>query len=117
MKRILLTASVVTFLTMVATPNSYADSWNGFGPITAMYIYPTYAVVIQGPTSAGQAAGCNSTNSWSFYWSDFDSATQGRIQSMLLSAYLSGKGIMVGVSSTACGPESLKKFNGQFYLG
>lgn len=111
-------ALLVMFSIAIGSTSSFADSWNGVGPITAMYIYPNYAVIIQGPVSAGPAGCPSNDGTWSFNWSDLpDQATQGRVMSMLLSAYLSGKPIQVAISSSGCGPEGKKKFNGQFYLG
>lgn len=85
--------------------------WNGTGVIETMYIYPDYAVIIQGKKREGKA-GCSNSNSWSFKWSQFDALSQNRIHSMLLSAHVSKTRIQVQVSDSECGPEGKKKFTG-----
>ena len=101
-------------LLLLATGVS-AGEWNGVGEIEKMYIYPTYAVVVQGNSGQG-AAGCANDKTWSFEWSQFDVPTQNRIQSMLLSAYTTNTAIQVVVETNACGPEGKKKFTGQINL-
>ena len=92
-----------------------AGEWNGVGEIEKMYIYTTYAVIVQGNSGPG-TAGCVNDKAWSFYWSQFDVPTQNRIQSILLSAYVSKIPIQVVVETNACGPEGKKKFSGQINL-
>lgn len=105
--------AIALFLYCVA---SIANAeWNGVGVIQTMYIYPDYAVIIQGDKREGRA-GCSNSNSWSFKWSQFDALTQGRIHSMLLSAYVSKTRIQVQVSDKKCGPEGKKKFVGHINL-
>jgi hypothetical protein len=97
---------------LLVTTSVVNAGWNGTGVITGLYIYPNYAVVIQGTTSAGPA-NCTNDGGWSFFWSDFPAATQQRIMSMLLTARTSKQAIQVAVSDTACGPEGKKKFTGE----
>jgi hypothetical protein len=89
--------------------------WNGAGVIKTMYIYPDYAVIVQGDSGSGLAP-CENSDIWSFNWSQFDQATQNRIQSMLLTAYTSKTPIQVVVDDVKCGPEGKKLFNGQIQL-
>ena len=102
---------------LLTTGFATAVEWNGVGVIEQMYIYPTYAVVKQGIDGPG-TAGCESNNSWSFRWDQFDPATQSRIQSLLLSAFVGKIPINVVVETDAgvCGPEHDKQFNGQIGL-
>ena len=98
--------------------NSHADDWGApASAIETMYIYPTYVVVVHSTAYSG-LAGCNANHqaAWSFYWSDFDSATQQRIYSALLAARLSKAQFKPVFSSTDCGPEGYKKFNGLFSM-
>ena len=94
MKKLIHLLLIVAILTMTSI-SRFADSWNGAGPITLMYIYPTYAVVVQGSSGRGPANCTNNDGAWSFSWSDFSDPASARIMSMLLSAYLSGKSIQV----------------------
>ena len=96
----------LTSLLLTSTVN--AGEWNGVGEIEKMYIYPTYAVIVQGNSGQG-AAGCANDKAWSFEWSQFDVPTQNRIQSMLLSAYTTNTAIQVVVETNACGPEGKMK--------
>ena len=103
---------VFTVLALLSFSGMAHSEWNGVGVIEVMYIYPNYAVVVQGRSSPGQA-GCQDGKVWSFYWSKFDAATQARIQSMLLTAYTAQLPIQVVVSDSTCGPEGKKDFTGQ----
>lgn len=107
--------SFVVGLVMASSSTSYAG-WVGEGVIDVMYVYPGYTVVVQGAT--GNGGNCANNNAWSFSWGDFDALAQGRIQSVLLAAYLAQTPINVVVSDTIndCGPEGYKKFNGQIAL-
>ena len=109
MKNILTSVCLLIF---VFSTNVYAGEWNGLGVIERMYLYPAYAVIIQGPQKPG-SAGCEDSHSWSFNWSQFDESTQQRIMSALLAAKLSSTPISVVVSETNCGPENKKLFTGQ----
>lgn len=72
---------VLTIIFVIVSSIAFADQWNGEGPIYDMYVYPDYAVVIQGPGSAGPA-NCVNNGAWSFSWADFpDKAVQARILS------------------------------------
>ena len=106
------------FLLLLLSPThaiATGSEWNGVGVIKTMFIYPTYAVIVQGNTWQG-SAGCTNNDRWSFNWSQFDLATQARIQSMLLSAYVSKTPIQVAIHQTGYGPEGRKNFNGQIML-
>lgn len=105
----IVSASILWFCII---PSAQAGVWNGTGTITSMYIYPTYALVVQGG-SASVSAGCGTT-SWSFYWADYTPEAQARIMSMLLAARTANKSFQVAVSDSECGPEGKKKFEGQF---
>jgi len=100
----------IVIVLLLLSETAYSG-WNGVGVIEVMYIYPSYAVVVQGRSSPGQA-GCQDSKVWSFYWSKFDAATQARIQSMLLTAYTAQLPIQVVVSDSTCGPEGKKDFTG-----
>jgi len=104
---------ILIFLFFLSSRVALGDEWNGVGVIKTMFIYPGYAVIVQGNTGPG-TAGCVSNGAWSFAWSQFDQATQNRIQSMLLTAYSSKTPIQVQVATSGCGPENMKKFNGYF---
>ena len=108
-----------TFLfSLIFSLNGFADDWgHPGGTIETMYIYPSHAVIVQSAAYAG-TAGCNtnSPNAWSFYWSDFDVTTQQRIYSTLLAAKLAKTPFKPIFTSTGCGPEGYKKFNGLFVL-
>lgn len=86
--------------------------FNGGGAITGLYIYPTYAVVFQGPTTAGPA-NCVNDAGWTFLWSDFPEPVQQRIMSTLLTARTTKASINITVADDGCGPEGKKKFTGQ----
>jgi hypothetical protein len=90
--------------------------WNGAGEIHIMYIYPEYAVIVQGNTGSGPNTNCTNDGTWSFSWSQFDEAAQNRIYSTLLSAYISKSRIQIVVDGSGCGPENKKKFTGQIQL-
>lgn len=93
-----------------------ASDWNGaMAPIQTMYIYPTYAVIVQGNAYAGTAS-CVNDNAWSFMWSDFDAATASRIHSMLVSAHISKTPIKPIFAANQCGPEGKKKFTGHLVM-
>lgn len=93
-----------------------ANDWNGaMAPIQQMYIYPTYAVIVQGNAYAGTAS-CVNDATWSFMWSDFDAATAARIHSMLVSAHISKTPIKPIFAANQCGPEGKKKFTGQLVM-
>lgn len=111
MKKIVLIACLL----ILCSAFSFAGEWNSLGVINQMYIYPTYAVILQGEVAPGPA-NCQETASWSFAWNQFDAAAQARIQSMLLTAYISQTPIRVVIDSDTCGPENKKKFNGQIHL-
>lgn len=103
---------ILSILLFLLTSNiALAGEWAGIGEIKTMFIYPTYAVIKQGGPGPG-AAGCAPDDTWSFEWSQFDQPTQNRIQSMLLTAYISKTPIQVMVETSGCGPENKKKFNG-----
>ncbi len=96
-----------------------ADTWNNGGaPVTTMYVYPTYAVVVQVAlaASSGPAGSCVSSNAWTVVWSDFDVETQKRIMAMLVSSQVAGKSITTVISSAGCGPENIKKSTGQLKI-
>jgi hypothetical protein len=103
------------FLALCFGSNFASADWNGAGPIQTLYIYPTYVVAVQGPTSAGPA-GCTDNGAWSFFWSDFSDAAQARILSTLLTAKTTGASINVVISGAGCGPEGKKRFNGMINL-
>jgi hypothetical protein len=86
--------------------------WSGYTTIGGMYIYPNYAVIIQGNVTGGPAS-CVNDGTWSFDWSSFPAATQQRIMSMLMTAYTAKQRISVLLSDTSCGPEGKKKFTGE----
>lgn len=100
---------------LVLIPSAALAGWNGAGVIQTMYIYPQYAVIIQGTSGPGPG-GCANDNTWSFEWAQFDQSTQNRIQSMLLTAYVSKTPIQVVVDDSSCGPEGKKKFTGYVQL-
>jgi hypothetical protein len=103
-------------LTVLFSFNTFADDWGApASTIETMYIYPTYVVVVQSAGYSG-TAGCSQPAAWSFYWNDFDSATQQRIYTALLAAKLSKVLFKPVFSSSGCGPEGYKKFNGLFVL-
>ena len=105
---------LILFMLLMASKAAFAG-WNGVGEIQVMYIYPTYAVVVQGSSGPGPA-NCANDGAWSFEWSQFDQLTQNRIQSMLLTAYASKTPIQIVVDSSTCGPENKKRFNGMVQL-
>ena len=102
----------ISLLLFCMVSSAQADVWNGTGTISSMYIYPSYALVVQGG-SASVSAGCGTT-SWSFYWADYSSEQQARIMSMLLAARTANISFQVTISETECGPEGKKKFSGNF---
>lgn len=94
-----------------------ADDWGApASTIDTIYVYPTYVVVVQSSGYNGTAGCADFSTAWSFYWSDFDTATQQRIYSALLAAKLSRVPFKPVFSSSGCGPEGYKKFNGLFVL-
>lgn len=96
-----------------------ADTWNnGSAPVTTMYVYPTYAVVVQASLAAstGPDAACANNNAFTIVWSEFNAETQKRIMAMLVASNLGGKLLNTVVSSTVCGPENMKKSSGQFVV-
>lgn len=112
MKKLLLSIFVV-----FSSPVFAADWGGAKSPITKMYVYPSYAVIIQedAPNYSGDA-NCRDTVAWSVVWTEFDEQTSQRIYSGLLAAYMSQKPLKPVFSSTACGPEGHKKFNGYFEM-
>jgi hypothetical protein len=103
----------IYFVAFILFSGNAYSGWNGVGEIQTMFIYPDYAVIVQGDAGPGPAS-CTDNSSWSFAWSDFDAQVQARIQSMLLTAYASKTPIQVFVYDSVCGPEGNKKFTGQF---
>ncbi len=94
----------------------FAVDWGGQKePIEGMFIYPTYAVIVQKTAYAG-VANCRADEAWDLVWSDFDAATQQRIYSTLMAAYLAQKPIMAIFNPSGCGPEGRKKFSGHFFF-
>ena len=89
-----------------------AAQWSGGGVITAMFIYPGYAIVEQGNVT-GSPANCINNGRWTINWSQFDSATQQRIMSILLTARTTKQPLMAVIVDTGCGPEGMKLSNGQ----
>ena len=81
-----------------------------------MYIYPGYAVIVQGSSAPGPA-GCANDNAWSFNWADFSPADAARIQSMLLAAYMAKTNVQAYFYATGCGPENKKQFTGMLNFG
>lgn len=79
-----------------------------------MWVYPDYMVVMQEGSYSG--TGCAPGYIWSFYWADFDPATQQRIYSTLLAAKLSRTPIRPITATSGCGPEGKLKFLGQLVL-
>ncbi|HMU67893.1 MAG TPA: hypothetical protein PKE57_12125 [Cellvibrionaceae bacterium] len=93
----------------------FGDDWNApTTPISQLYVYPNYVVVVQEGNYT--APMCTPGFAWSFLWADFDAATQQRIYSALLAAKLARTPIKPIFSSSSCGPEGKPKFNGQFVL-
>lgn len=86
--------------------------WTASTPIRAIYIYPTYAVVVQGNLGGGPA-GCINDDTWSFSWSQFSAPVQQRVLSMLLTARTSKLPFSAVFSDTTCGPEGKKLFTGE----
>lgn len=97
---------------------SFSADWGGeTNPITTIYIYPTYAVIVQSASAeyAGNAD-CKKNKAWSFAWGSFEEQAAQRIYSSLLAAYMSQKPVQPVFSDTECGPEGHKKFNGYMKL-
>lgn len=91
--------------------------WGGKAAvIDNMYVYSNFIVVVQGDNYAGDAGECNNNNKWGFYWSNFDTELSQRVYSTLLAAYLSKTPIRPLFTSSVCGPEGNKEFNGNFIL-
>jgi hypothetical protein len=99
------------FLLASFSANAGAE-WNGSGVIKLMYIYPTYAIIEQGNVGSGPA-NCSNDSTWSIDWSKFDTATQQRIMSSLLTARSTKQPITVAIVDNACGPEGKKLTSGQ----
>ena len=89
------------------------SGWNGAGEIKQLFIYPTYAVVVQGPQGTGPNQTCTNNDAWSFSWSQFDAEVGRRIMASLLSAKITKSRIQVVIDGSSCGPENKKLFNGQ----
>jgi len=104
----------ISVLLFSMVSSAHAGVWNGMGTISDMWIYPEYAVVIQGGTDTVNSD-CTST-SWSFYWADFSPEAQSRIMGMLLTARTANTSFQVAIDGSECGPEGKKKFNGQFHF-
>jgi hypothetical protein len=108
--------AVVLGVLLVVNLNHVAIAgWNGAGVINTLYVYPTYVVAIQGPSTGGPA-GCTENAAWSFRWNDFSPEVQARIMSVLLAAKTSGTSIQIVVDESVCGPEGKKKFNGMIQV-
>ena len=108
---------IIALLLLSVSSCVVADDWGAaFGAIEKMYVYTDFVVVVQGGIYAGEAE-CESSNKWSFYWNSLDEKVADRAYSTLLAAYLAKTPIKPIFSSSGCGPENLKKFNGNIVIG
>lgn len=106
---------IIFILLSLASFKVYGNGWDAPAtPISVMFVYPDYVVVVQEGNYSG--TGCAPGYVWSFAWSDFDSATQQRIYSTLLAAKLSRTPIKPIIAMSGCGPEGKLRFNGQFVM-
>ncbi|HEY6527842.1 MAG TPA: hypothetical protein VIZ65_04040 [Cellvibrionaceae bacterium] len=107
---------IIFIVTALVAINTWGEDWNAPAtPISAMYVYPTYIVVVQEGNYVGSICSPGGYV-WSFVWADFDAATQQRIYSSLLAAKLARTPLKPILSSTSCGPENKLKFDGRFVL-
>lgn len=105
----------IFILLMFSPLNVLGNGWDAPAtPISVMFVYPDYMVVIQEGNYSG--TGCTPGYMWSFAWSDFDGPTQQRIYSTLLAAKLSRTPIKPITAMSGCGPEGKLKFNGQLVI-
>jgi hypothetical protein len=95
---------------------AFADQWY-VNNISSLFIYPTYVVIdfVSNDDDPGPA-NCPTPNGISFDWASFDQPTQNRIMASLLTAKTTNQTIAFVVTSSGCGPEGRKLFNGQLYF-